>query len=43
MPMNILTKNSVERPFLRLAFILIALALSPIAQAVVPAPDGGYP
>src|SRR6266542_3099875 len=42
-PMNILIKTSVERPFLRLAFVLIALALSPIAQAVVPAPDGAYP
>jgi hypothetical protein len=41
--MNILMKNSVEWPFLQLAFILIALALSPIAQAVVPPPDGGYP
>jgi hypothetical protein len=41
--MNILIKTSVERPFLRLAFIVIALALSPIAQAVIPPPDGGYP
>src|SRR6266496_4168592 len=42
-PMNILIKTSVERPFLRLAFVLIALALSPKAQAVSPPPDGGYP
>jgi hypothetical protein len=42
-PMNILIKTSVKRPFLRFAFILIALALSPIAQAVIPPPDGGYP
>jgi hypothetical protein len=42
-PMNILIRTSVERPFLRLAFILIALAPSPIAQAVIPPPDGGYP
>ena len=40
--------KSIERSPLRLGFFLIPLtvacfALSPAAQAVVPAPDGGYP
>jgi hypothetical protein len=47
-PMNILIKTSVERPFLTLAFIPIALtffcaAAAPKAFGIVPAPDGGYP
>jgi Chaperone of endosialidase len=46
--MNTLIKISIERPFLRSALVLITLvlacfALSPRAQAVSPAPDGGYP
>src|SRR6266498_2158716 len=46
--MNTLTRTSIERAFLRSAFIPIVLvvgcfALSPMAQAVSPAPDGGYP
>src|SRR5213593_661659 len=41
-------KNSISRSPLRLAFLLIPLALgcfalSPAARAVLPAPDGGYP
>ena len=41
-------KKSIGRSPLRLAFLLISLvlvcfALSPTAQAVLPAPDGGYP
>src|SRR5213593_759161 len=41
-------KNSISRSPLRLGFLLIPLALacfalSPPAQAVSPAPDGGYP
>src|SRR5205809_7639835 len=40
--------NSISRSPLRLAFLLIPLALacfalSPAAQGVLPAPDGGYP
>ena len=42
--------NPISQPPLRLAFLLIPLALalawlalSPAAQAVTPAPDGGYP
>src|SRR5881394_286256 len=41
-----LIKRSIGRPLLRSAFIISALAcfaLVPQAQAVVPAPDGGYP
>jgi hypothetical protein len=43
-----LIRNSTRRSLLRLAFLSIPLvlacfALSPRAQAVVPAPDGGYP
>src|SRR6266576_3071313 len=42
------TKKSINRSPLRLGFILITLllacfALSPVAHAVVPAPDGAYP
>src|SRR5207249_3887040 len=41
-------RKSIGRSPLRLAFLLILLALasfalSPTAQAVTPAPDGGYP
>jgi len=40
-------KNLISRSPLRLGFILISLALicllAPMAQAVTPAPDGGYP
>jgi hypothetical protein len=41
-------RNSISRSPLRLAFLLIPLALgcfalSPAARAVLPAPDGGYP
>ena len=41
-------KKSIGRSSLRLALLLIPLvfacfALSPMAQAVIPAPDGGYP
>jgi uncharacterized coiled-coil protein SlyX len=41
-------RNSVNRSPLRRGFLLISLmlacfALAPVAQAVVPAPDGGYP
>jgi hypothetical protein len=41
-------KTSINRSPLRLAFLLISLALarfalSPTARAVLPAPDGGYP
>ncbi len=41
-------RNSISRSPLRFGFLLIPLvlacfALSPIAQAVSPAPDGGYP
>src|SRR5438067_10941988 len=41
------TKKSIDRSHLRLGFILISMvvvccALSPTAQAVMPAPDGGY-
>ena len=38
--------NSISSLFSRRMFVLIAvvgLALSPMMQAVVPAPDGGYP
>ena len=46
--MNTLIKISIERPFLQSALLLITLvltcfALAPGAQAVTPAPDGGYP
>jgi len=46
--MNSLITTSIRGPFLRCAFILIALVLAclaflPEAGAVVPAPDGGYP
>ena len=41
--MKRIIKASVGRPFLRSSLILIAVALCPRAQAVVPAPDGGYP
>jgi hypothetical protein len=46
--MKTVIKTSIGRPFLRSSLILIALALGsvalgPRAQAVVPAPDGGYP
>jgi hypothetical protein len=39
-------RNSMNHPPLRRALLLVALAslaLSPIARAVTPAPDGGYP
>jgi len=46
--MNTLTKTSVRGSLLRFAIIfgafgLTCLALLPTSQAVVPAPDGGYP
>src|SRR2546430_10628751 len=46
--MNTLIKTLIGRPFLRSSLILIALALGSLAlvqraQAVSPAPDGGYP
>ncbi len=46
--MKTVIKTSIGRPFLRSSLILIALALGfvalgPMARAVVPAPDGGYP
>ena len=42
------SRKSINRSPLRLAFLLIPLVfvcfgLSPVARAVVPAPDGGYP
>ena len=42
------SKNSVQRSFGRSALLLVSLmigcfAISPIIQAVIPAPDGGYP
>ena len=45
---TLIVKNSINRSPLRLAFLLIPLALgcfalSPAARAVLPAPDGGYP
>ena len=42
---TLLLRNSISRSPLRLGFLLIPLVcfgLSPIAQAVLPAPDGGY-
>jgi hypothetical protein len=47
-PMKTVIKTSISRPPLRYNVILIVLvfagfALSPVAQAVSPAPDGGYP
>jgi hypothetical protein len=44
---TLLLRNSINRSPLRFGFLLIPLvlgcfALSPMAQAVVPAPDGGY-
>src|SRR5262245_55149639 len=45
--MNTLIKTSVSRTFLRLAllvsFAMACFALSPGAEAVLPAPTGGYP
>ena len=46
--MKTVIKTSIGRPFLRLYFILTAialefLALSPGMRAVTPPPDGGYP
>jgi len=46
LPMNITIKSSLERLFFRFTLILLAItstALLPEAQAVIPAPDGGYP
>lgn len=43
--MNTLIRTLVRQPFLRPAFILVALAFFahiPAAQAVSPPPDGGY-
>ena len=40
--MNPLTQLKTTAPLL-IALTLLGFALSPIAQAVVPAPDGGYP
>ena len=47
-PMKTVIKTSIGGPFLRLYFILTAialefLALSPGMRAVTPPPDGGYP
>src|SRR5882724_9076945 len=43
---NLLVKTPLARRFSRFAFIFCAanyLTLAPVAHAVVPAPDGGYP
>jgi hypothetical protein len=40
---NSTNRKSSERVLLLVALVLICFALSPTAQAVVPAPDGGYP
>jgi trimeric autotransporter adhesin len=40
---NSTNRKSSERGLLLVALVLACFALSPTAQAVVPAPDGGYP
>ena len=41
--MNALIQLKKTTPVFVIAFVLAWFALSPIAQAVVPPPDGGYP
>ena len=42
-PNNLIRQLSLVRAFLFIALALGGFALSPAAQAVLPAPDGGYP
>ena len=41
--MNPLIHSKNATPLILIALLLACLALSPVARAVVPAPDGGYP
>src|SRR6266487_3748270 len=43
LPLRNLVNRSPLREFLLIPLVLACFALSPRAQAVVPAPDGGYP
>ena len=42
-PRNSIDRSLVVRAFLLIAVALACFALSPMADAVSPAPDGGYP
>jgi len=39
---NSISLATAGRSFLLIPFVLVCLALSPMARAVLPAPDGGY-
>src|SRR6266513_2535471 len=39
---NSISPATAGRSFLLIPFVLVCLALSPMARAVLPAPDGGY-